>query len=467
MVPSWILWAAVAAKSPRRVVVVADVVDGLASPFRYQSVLNDQTLRGNRWPELSSSVGSPVGDALALSATSVDRCLWQLIGDDAARPPGPVTSAELHILLASGGRRLLVLDGLDADAGYDLRLRLLLAEVASGRLAEVSVLVVSRLQPPLRRLPSPSLRSSRSRPPTTCSSHQPQWPGPTPHRRYSRSSRWASSGWMQGMVTGLASDEPSLATSAGVTAEVVKEAGVVARVGSGHSGEWFQMHDILREGFLNGDRAREVHGAVADALQGDQARACLELAVMHDPEVYCDLVEGVIAHRLAAGDIRDAVALLLGVARQFFEFTRAREDPSRCARVPSAQRRLTATPGGGSQFAMCAGDARTAVAAARSVYRLGADADELRPWDRALLAHVSDALLRGELPVCAGETDTAGGRDAYRQVHDPPSIRTVRRPRDESGRRVKNLRLASHHRRHVQEPQRTREHRRPGVTGRA
>lgn len=356
-----------------------------------------------------------ISDALALSACSIDRCLWHLIGADGLR--GPITFREVRDYLEVGGARLLVLDGLDADAMIDVRLRRLLADVAADQLPELKVLITSRL-PPAADLGADITVIEISDVPIP---HElielPLRAGPPTVMEVLAASRWAVSGWMLGLATGLASGEPSVATPAAVAATLTDVGYPVARVCMDPSGEWFQIPPSMRPLFADVDRAAEVRRAIAEALQAPGVQAYLELAAARNPEVAFDVVEEVVGHLVATGDVDKATRVYWEWLGNFATL-RAQGRVHRGARVCRVLNRgkppnriapeLRASDLGigvvndWGQHAQCAGDVETAVEAAGMAHWLATTTDnELAPWDRALLArHVSKALLhRGDLPA--------------------------------------------------------------------
>lgn len=357
---------------------------------------------------------------LPLSAANSDHCLQQLSGDE-GRSTNPLTTAQLFELLSDGEAKLLVLDALDmvqqqgverAGQVTDLRLRLLLSAAASGRWPGLSVVATSRLRPP------PNLRSNAlvlielaAREKT-----EGQSPEPSPHTTLEiiASSRQASSGWLLGLLTGPQETQPSLATPVAVGA-VLEEAislGLVERVGSGGGGEWFQMRDGVRCRFMSTLRAEGIHAAVADGLQSDDVLRRAALIVDDDPALLDNLLERAMYHRVEAGDLQGAVRVYwesLGNFSRLRSLNALHMGVRACGvlneGLPPRQVSPALKDSGWAipvindwgLYAVCTGDVRLAVEAAKAAYGL---VDEgLPPWDKSMLArHAAEAIrLSGRL----------------------------------------------------------------------
>jgi hypothetical protein len=358
------------------------------------------------------AVGNDV-PVLDLSAFSVDRCLRLLVAPD-SRGDWPVTQAELLAFARSFAGRVLVVDGFDGPE-VDLRLRTLVGRAATGRLP-LSIVVTSR-EPPLAELPPSAVTEVPvSRSAASASLPKGTRSGMSSVLETLASARWASSGWMLGLVWGPATDEPSLATPPDVAEALAKVGGAVVRVLADESGEWFQIPDVLRSLFLPAERAPEVHAAIAAALLRDEARATIDLVSTRDLEAAYDVAELTVEHLMAAGDVEGAARCYwnrLGNFARLRTWGRLHRGGRLCRILNEGLPPDRAAPGlDGSawrtpvlndwgQFALSLGDPTTSLRAVTTVYRLGAE--EEPPWDRAVLAcHVVDAL------VLSGELSSAG-----------------------------------------------------------
>jgi hypothetical protein len=228
-------------------------------------------------------------------------------------------------------------------------------------------------------------------------------------------SRKASSGWLLGLLTGQHETQPSLATPAAVRKilEEAVSAGLVHRVEMGKSGEWFQMPNCVRRRFLPPACAATVHASVADELEGDELRLYVELAAEDDPELFHELLERAMVHRLKAGDMQNAVQCYwqrlgnfsrLGSERAFHLGARAcctlnaGRPPHQISPALKEVAEALAVINDWGVHAICVGDAKLASEGALAAH--GMIAEDLEPWNKSTLArHVAEALLlRGRLP---------------------------------------------------------------------
>jgi hypothetical protein len=353
---------------------------------------------------------------LPLSAASPDRCLQQVFDTR--------TTAGVFARLTTECTRLLALDALDtvqhrdeerAGQVFDLRLRHLLSSAARGRWPALSTVVTSRLRPP-RELPGEAVTVLEFAAPRQPADEAPSLKrGDAAVLEVLASSRRASSGWLLGLLTGRHGRRPSLSTHAAVHKALDRalSAGLVRRIASRKSGEWFQMSDSMRSHFLSPARSVAVHALVADGLESDDLPRYVELAAEDDPELLHDLLERAMVHRLEAGDIQGAIrcywqrlgnfsllesrnALHLG-ARACGTLNDGRPPHQLSPALKESGDPALSVINDWGVHASCLGDAALASEAALAAYALCTE--DLNPWDHSMLArHAAESLLlRGRL----------------------------------------------------------------------
>ncbi len=372
---------------------------------------------------------------LPLSAASPDRCFRQCLGVS--------TTKQLFDKLSTLAAELIVLDALDtvqdrdeANLGQvsDLRLRHLLSFVARAKGPVAQIVVTSRLTPP-RDLPRSAITliEFEAKPHAVEMKTSNPSGGPSVLEILASSRRAASDsllGWLAGIPgydsptsTATVGNKPTgwLAWLVGRGAtsgstpvlrllEQAIRAGVVDSVLISGS-DWFQMADSARHQFLTEARASTVHLALAEKLESEEVRRHAQVWLEKDPELRHDLLERAIEHRLAAGDIPNAI---LCYWQQMGNFSQLDVDNAFhagarvCRTIIQCQPRdvsedFRQAPGAIAvlndlaTFARCLGDARSGINAA--VAANGFPRTEMRPWDHSTLArHAAQAfLMRGEL----------------------------------------------------------------------
>ncbi len=186
-------------------------------------------------------------------------------------------------------------------------------------------------------------------------------------------------------------------------------AGLVELLEVGKSGERFQMHEDVRRRLLPPARAAIVHASVADKLESDELLRYVELAIEDDPELFHDLLERVMVHRLEVGDMQNAV---LCYWKRLGNFSRLQSEnaihlgaracftlndgcsPHKISPALRESAGALAVINDWGVHAICGGDA--GLAAEASVAAYGMVTEDLRPWDKSMLArHAAEALLLG------------------------------------------------------------------------
>jgi hypothetical protein len=174
------------------------------------------------------------------------------------------------------------------------------------------------------------------------------------------------------------------------------------------------------------------------ARQGDNGRPDSHTTLDADT----DAVEGAIAHKLAAGNVRGAVDdywVRLGnfstmrprgqlhLGARICRALNGGGDPDRVDAALMESGWATPVVNDWGQFARCLGNVPTAVQAALTAHRIGTD--EVRPWDAALLArHVCEALIMGGDLSAATEWAETARRHAViglRQVEGLPTAESM------------------------------------------
>lgn len=340
-----------------------------------------------------------------VGAVSVDTALAQVLSRTSG---GPVTTAEFVRWLDDPRGGPLVLDGLD-DAWLDPRLRVAVAHAMRGESPAIRMVVTARKPPPAGAVTGIPCAGRRDPTGTT--------------RRLSRSlealavSPYGMSGWMLALATDQASGKPSLATPQLVLSELnpALETDLVRRVLQFGAEAWFQVPEAARSVLLAADRAPAAALRVADRLQSTAARPYVELASRSREGAAQDVARLVVALRMDARDVEGAVDAYWNWLGNFSSLRpqgrihlgadvcsslNRRLPPDRVASALDESDHAWAVLNDWSQFAICAGDARTASEAARVAY---ARAPALHAHDRALFARdVADTLiLRGALREAA------------------------------------------------------------------
>ncbi len=348
---------------------------------------------------------------LPLSAASPDRCLQEAFGTR--------TTAGLSASLSTGSVRVLALDAIDAlqtpygaeqAKVWDLRMRHVLTSIAHQRWASVRTIVTSRLPPP-DDLPAVAVTVLEAR-------HERALPDLAPLTDVGlprvlevlASSRKASGGWFLGLLAGLSSGGRSLVTPPEIRTALDRlvGAGIVARIDLQGGDDWYQMVDAARARFLPPEGATAVHSLVAEELEGARVASCLELAMQGSPVLRYDLLERAIEHRVAAGQMREAIDCYWNRLGNYtlLRSTKSSHLGERVCRTLNEQRlpdeispKLKGCPGDfvvvndWGVHASTLGNARLAAQAGTAAYSLAGL--ETKPWDKSTLArHVSAALAQ-------------------------------------------------------------------------